>query len=236
MNMKTNLLKNLGCLLLLFGATAINAQNYTIDWFTIDGGGGTSTGGVYTVQGTIGQPDAGILTGGNYSLQGGFWGLVAAVREGRKREVGAHYSESDFADPQAATTFEQCKLDWSKPARSPHAGFLRLHRDLISLRKQHSSLGNCRKDLTVVRFDEQARWFVMRRADTSGSRALVVCNVSAAAQSIPVAAEAQGCRLALWTGDATYGSNSTSRPAEMLTAGSNSAVLLSAFEAAIYLS
>jgi hypothetical protein len=29
-----------------------------LDWFTIDGGGGTSTGGVYAVSGTIGQPDA----------------------------------------------------------------------------------------------------------------------------------------------------------------------------------
>jgi maltooligosyltrehalose trehalohydrolase len=162
-------------------------------------------------------------------------GLVAAVREGRKRELGAHYSESDFADPQAASTFEQCKLDWSKPALSPHAGFLRLHRDLISLRKRHSRLGNCRKDLTAVRFDEQARWFVMRRADTSGSGALVVCNASAAPQSISVAAEAQGWRLALWTGDAAYGSSSAPRPTEMLAAGSNSAVLLSAFEAAIYL-
>ena len=36
-------------------------QNYSIDWFTIDGGGGTSTGGVYAVSGTIGQPDAGLV-------------------------------------------------------------------------------------------------------------------------------------------------------------------------------
>jgi hypothetical protein len=28
------------------------AQPYTLDWFTIDGGGGTSTGGVYSVSGT----------------------------------------------------------------------------------------------------------------------------------------------------------------------------------------
>ena len=54
-----------------------NAE-YSIDWSTIDGGGGTSTGGVYSVSGTIGQPDAGpVMTGGNYSLQGGFWALYA---------------------------------------------------------------------------------------------------------------------------------------------------------------
>ena len=53
---------------------------YAIDWFTIDGGGGTSTGGVYSVSGTIGQPDAGTMSGGNYSLAGGFWGIVSAAQ------------------------------------------------------------------------------------------------------------------------------------------------------------
>ena len=60
---------------------AVHAQNFAIDWFTIDGGGGTSTGGVYSISGTIGQPDAGpVLTGGNYSLVGGFWSIVAAIQ------------------------------------------------------------------------------------------------------------------------------------------------------------
>ena len=56
------------------------AQTYSIDWFTIDGGGGTSTGGVYSVSGTIGQPDAGTMSGGNFSLTGGFWSLLSVVQ------------------------------------------------------------------------------------------------------------------------------------------------------------
>ncbi|MBC8096259.1 MAG: hypothetical protein H7Y43_10630, partial [Akkermansiaceae bacterium] len=64
---------------LLIPATAF-AQSYSIDWHTIDGGGGTSTGGVYSVSGTIGQHDAGgPMTGGSYSLTGGFWALPVAV-------------------------------------------------------------------------------------------------------------------------------------------------------------
>jgi hypothetical protein len=59
---------------------AAPAQNYSIDWSTIDGGGGTSTGGAYSVTGTIGQPDAGTISGGNYTLAGGFWGIIAAVQ------------------------------------------------------------------------------------------------------------------------------------------------------------
>jgi len=65
---------------LLIPASSI-AQSYSIDWHTIDGGGGTSTGGVYSVSGTIGQPDAsGLMTGGPYSVVGGFWALLTAVQ------------------------------------------------------------------------------------------------------------------------------------------------------------
>ncbi len=53
---------------------------FAIDWSTIDGGGGTSTGGVYSVSGTTGQPDAGTISGGSYTLTGGFWGVAAAVQ------------------------------------------------------------------------------------------------------------------------------------------------------------
>jgi hypothetical protein len=53
---------------------------YSVAWSTVDGGGGTSAGGVYAASGTIGQPDAGKMSGGNYTLEGGFWGIVAAVQ------------------------------------------------------------------------------------------------------------------------------------------------------------
>jgi hypothetical protein len=69
-------------LALLATAIIAHAQSYAIDWFTIDGGG-TSTGGVYSVSGTIGQPDAsGAMTGGNYSVVGGFWSLFAVQTPG----------------------------------------------------------------------------------------------------------------------------------------------------------
>lgn len=60
-------------------SAAARAQ-FAIDWFTIDGGGGASTGGVYAVSGTIGQADAGVMSGGAYSLVGGFWGIIAAIQ------------------------------------------------------------------------------------------------------------------------------------------------------------
>lgn len=45
-----------------------------LSWFTIDGGGGTSSGGDFKLSATIGQPDAGApLVGGIFTLVGGFW-------------------------------------------------------------------------------------------------------------------------------------------------------------------
>jgi len=55
-------------------------QNYALDWFTIDGGGGTSSGGPYALAGTIGQPDAGTMSGGAFRLVGGFWGITASIQ------------------------------------------------------------------------------------------------------------------------------------------------------------
>ena len=73
--------RGIALLLALSAASIVARAQYSIDWSTIDGGGGTSTGGVYSVSGTIGQPDAGApLTGGNYSLTGGFWSLLSVVQ------------------------------------------------------------------------------------------------------------------------------------------------------------
>ncbi len=56
---------------------AVNAQSggpYAIEKSVIAGGGGTSSGGTYSLQGTIGQTIAGgPSTNSPYSLQSGFW-------------------------------------------------------------------------------------------------------------------------------------------------------------------
>jgi hypothetical protein len=74
----TWLLLALGGLLLVVAPLAI-AQSadegpFTLAWWTVDAGGTTySAGGGYTLGGTAGQPDAGLLNGGGYTLGGGFW-------------------------------------------------------------------------------------------------------------------------------------------------------------------
>ena len=62
------------CVVLLLASGVMAQGGYDLSWWTADGGGYTfSTGGNYSLGGTIGQPDAGLLTGPGYTLAGGFW-------------------------------------------------------------------------------------------------------------------------------------------------------------------
>jgi hypothetical protein len=67
---------SLSAAILLCLAPAAHAQ-LQLDWYTIDGGGGTSSGGGITVTGTIGQHDAATTTGGGIECAGGFWTAFA---------------------------------------------------------------------------------------------------------------------------------------------------------------
>jgi hypothetical protein len=59
----------------------LRAQNYGVDWSTITGGGGTSTGGVYTLTSTISQPTTTRVNSSDFTIDGGFWSIVAAIQE-----------------------------------------------------------------------------------------------------------------------------------------------------------
>lgn len=60
---------------------SVRAQTYHLNWSAIGSGGGIASGGVFSVSGTIGQPDIGAtMSGGQYSLVSGFWALPSAVQ------------------------------------------------------------------------------------------------------------------------------------------------------------
>ena len=54
-------------------AQVASAGAYTLDQVVIAGGGGSSAGGSYAVDGTAGQSLLGSSNGPGYSLRGGFW-------------------------------------------------------------------------------------------------------------------------------------------------------------------
>ncbi|MFB7136122.1 malto-oligosyltrehalose trehalohydrolase [Streptomyces sp. NPDC056237] len=92
--------------------------------------------------------------------------LAEAVRGGRRREFAAHgWTADDIPDPQDPATRNRSCLDWSEPAREPHARLHAWYRELIALRRTLPDLSD--PDLASVRtaHDEQARWLAYRRGD-----------------------------------------------------------------------
>ena len=86
--------------------------DYSIGWYAIAGGGGTSTGTsgttTYAVSGMIGQPATAAMSGGNYSVTGGFWSMISVVQM------------SGAPLLSIARSGNQATISWNGPA----AGFL----------------------------------------------------------------------------------------------------------------
>ena len=92
-------------------AASLPAQDYSIDWYSINGGGGTSSGGSYTLTGTIGQPDAGTASGGSYELTGGFLSIVTVIQSTGAPLLSVTRSGNDviisWPDPSTGFSLEE---------------------------------------------------------------------------------------------------------------------------------
>jgi maltooligosyltrehalose trehalohydrolase len=108
-------------------------------------------------------------------------GLGRAVTEGRKHEFAAFgWKPEDIPDPQAPETFERSRLNWSEREVDPHSGLLEWHSRLIQLRREIPALSDgCLERVRTI-FDENAKWFVVRRGPV-----VVACNLSDIAQRVP---------------------------------------------------
>lgn len=87
-------------------AATVSGQNYAINWFTVDGGGGDSSGGQYTLRGTIGQPDAGIMSAAGFSISGGFWSNGEEPLTVPLLRISRSGSNAIVAWPNPSTGFE----------------------------------------------------------------------------------------------------------------------------------
>jgi malto-oligosyltrehalose trehalohydrolase len=131
--------------------------------------------------------------------------LAGAVREGRRNEFRrferfrSPEARATIPDPNAASTFEASKLDWSKPAQPGHAGRLELVKDLLALRAREIAprlpalRGSAEAAGTLV----AARWVL-----TDGSRLAVVANLgplqqdrAGPVQETPLWAQPAECHL-----------------------------------------
>lgn len=118
--------------------------------------------------------------------------LAEAVRNGRRREFGAHgWAEEDIPDPQDPATRDRSCLDRSEIAKEPHARLLAWHRELIALRRGQPDLSDPDLASVKVAYDEAAGWLAYRRGDLR-----VALNLSAEPAAIPLGGG--GRVLAAW--------------------------------------
>ena len=93
---------------LLLAASIASAQSDLVFApFTIAGGGGTSTGAVYSIKGTVGQSDAGRMSGGAYVIRGGFWSLYVV------QTPGAPLLNITYSDNQAVVSWSSSATGWT---------------------------------------------------------------------------------------------------------------------------
>ncbi|MEI4271434.1 malto-oligosyltrehalose trehalohydrolase [Klenkia sp. LSe6-5] len=90
--------------------------------------------------------------------------LGKATAEGRIGEFAEHgWDSDDVPDPQDPETFTRSVLDWSELDRPEHAGLLRLHAELLALRRSHPELADADLRRVRVEHDDAERWLVVHR-------------------------------------------------------------------------
>ncbi len=111
--------------------------------------------------------------------------LGRAVSDGRRAEFASHgWSAQDIPDPQALSTFVNSKLDWSQVQTPRGQWLLDWNRRLIALRHAERALAEPELGKAQFWYDEEARWFIVIRADI-----VVAVNLAAMPQLVPVSGE-----------------------------------------------
>jgi maltooligosyltrehalose trehalohydrolase len=129
--------------------------------------------------------------------------LASVVRDGRRQEFASFgWDPEQVPDPQDVATFNRSRLDWREPERSPHRELFEWYRSLIRLRRQWPDLRDGDFASVDVRYDEDARWMLVRRG-----RLVVACNFAAHPQQIHLDDAATSPRVLLSSDPASVAKN-----------------------------
>ena len=111
--------------------------------------------------------------------------LGISITQGRRAEFAAFTAFADperrlrIPDPQAGDTFERSRLAWDERTREPHAGTLRLHRALLSLRRTGRAWREVGRDSYAASAPgEHTVMVTLANGRTAGDEYVVVARVS----------------------------------------------------------
>jgi maltooligosyltrehalose trehalohydrolase len=105
--------------------------------------------------------------------------LVAAVREGRKKEFERSKSTVEPPDPQDEQTFQLSKISWEKRGTGKYMIMLEWHRTLIAYRRIYSALKNfCKNDVRVY-IPGSTCLVLHRRSEDEEQHLLILLNLGA---------------------------------------------------------
>ncbi len=108
--------------------------------------------------------------------------LAETVRAGRQADFSEFgWPPEAIPDPQDFSTFERAKLDWSQPAKEPHADLLAWHQQLIALRAEYPDLTEPRLDRVSAHCDEEAGGLTIQRG-----RLFIIANLGQADWTCPL--------------------------------------------------
>lgn len=126
--------------------------------------------------------------------------LAEAVSRGRAAEFGGHGwadlygADVEVPDPQAPSTVEASRLDWSEADTGPGRQMLELYRALISLRRGEAAVASGDRRATTVAVHDGA--LVMTRGAVAGGGRVAVVLVPGEG-TVPVPVERAGARVVL---------------------------------------
>lgn len=110
--------------------------------------------------------------------------LIAAVREGRKREFAAFRWQGEPPDPQDEKTFAASKLDWQLRQEPGHCQLYALYRELLRIRKKLQALLGHREEVETA-YDNPAQAIQVLRRGSNGA-ALLILNFNERAAQLRV--------------------------------------------------
>jgi hypothetical protein len=95
--------------------TAACAEDYAIAWYSVNSGGGDTSGGIYKLSVCVGQPVAGFASSSDFLLWTGFWSgdvptpqVVSSINAAKTMADGAFISISGNIATSAGGDFSNC--------------------------------------------------------------------------------------------------------------------------------